>query len=505
MSALQQKKFYITTAIDYPNGRPHMGHALEKVVSDCYARWYQFKGHQSKLLTGTDENGQKLIESAKKENLETQTFVDQNVMVFKELCQKLNIHYSDFIRTTEKRHAEKCVEFWNKLSLSGDIYFGVYSGNYCLQCESFYTETQAPDGTCPAHHTQLTKKEEAGYFLKLSKYRDFILDHFKAHPDFIVPRSSYNEMLSRLESEELRDLPISRPNEGWGIVVPTPKGHEHEQKFVMYTWFDALINYYSALNKDDEARFWPADVHVIGKDIAWFHTIIWPIMLKGMNLALPKQVYVHGMILAEDGKKMSKSLGNVIDPFTMLEKYPLDSFRYYLLRAIPAQSDGKFSEKELVDKHNAELGNSFGNLIMRVIKLYLKNNDPAVDATDVTQDVFFQEYYEKMSAHMDAREHNKALEVLLESINSMNQYVNTKEPWKLKENKRELKQVVYNCLYSIHAIALLMTAFLPDTATNALIPLGKKLHSFETFIFGESYQLSDPTPLFPKIDPPAPV
>jgi len=489
------KQFYITTAIDYPNGNPHMGHALEKVVSDAYARWYKFLGYDSRLLTGTDENGQKLIEAAEKAGMKTKEYVDQNSVIFKKLCTDLNMNYADFIRTTETRHADVCTTLWKKLEAKGDVYFGVYSGNYCLACESFYTETQAPENICPAHGTQLSKKEEEGYFFKLSKYQKWIIDHIKSHPNFIVPRSSYNEMLSRLEGDDLRDLPISRPNEGWGIEVPG------NTKFVMYTWFDALINYYSALDEKTK-KYWPADVHVIGKDIAWFHTVIWTIMLQAAELPIHKQVYVHGMILAEDGKKMSKSLGNVVDPFEMLSKYSVDSFRYYLLRAIPAQSDGRFSEKELIDKHNAELGNSFGNLIMRVLKLYLKANDPHLTGDNVKQEVFFDEYFTKMKEHMDHREHNKALEALWEGVNSMNQYVNTKEPWKLKEDKEALRAVVYNCVYSIHAISVLMSPFLPTTAKLALEPIGKVVTSFEEVKFGTSYDLIEPQPLFPKIELP---
>ena len=491
------EKFYITTAIDYPNGIPHMGHALEKITSDAYARWYKFLGFETYFLTGTDENGQKLLESAKAAGIATQEYVDANSAKFKKLCKDLNVSNNDFIRTTEPRHKNVCHELWTKLEKKGDVYFGVYSGQYCLACESFYTETQAANNICPAHNTQLIKKEEEGYFFKMSSYQDWIISYIKTHPSFIVPQSSYNEMLSRLEGDKLRDLPISRPNENWGIPVPG------NPKFVMYTWFDALINYYSAIAHTDKENFWPASMHVIGKDIAWFHTVVWPIMLHAADMAIPKQVYVHGMILAEDGKKMSKSLGNVVDPNDMLAKYPLDSFRYYLLRAIPAQNDGRFSEKELIEKHNAELGNSYGNLIMRVLKLYLKDNAPTLDGKDITQEVNFDEYFKKMKDHMNKREHNRALEVLWEGVNSMNQYVNTKEPWKLKEDKAALKQVVYNCVHSIHALSTLLSPFLPDTALKALAPLGVQLGSFKDVKFGSiTYELTEPTPLFPKIDLP---
>lgn len=490
-------KFYITTAIDYPNGVPHMGHALEKIISDSYARWHTFLGNETYFLTGTDENGQKLLESARAANIPPKEYVDMNSAKFKKLCIDLNISNNDFIRTTEKRHIDVCNELWAKLEKKGDIYFGIYSGQYCLACESFYTETQAPDNICPAHNTPLTKKEEEGYFFKMGSYQDWIISYIKTHSNFIVPHSSHNEMLSRLQGDTLRDLPISRPNEGWGIPVP---GND---KFVMYTWFDALINYYSAIVHTDKEKFWPAGMHVIGKDIAWFHTVIWPIMLHSAGIALPHQVYVHGMILSEDGKKMSKSLGNVVDPNEMLAKYPLDSFRYYLLRAIPAQHDGRFSEKELIEKHNAELGNSFGNLIMRVLKLYLKNNEPTLNGEGVTQEVNFDDCFKKMKEHMEKCEHNRALEALWEGINGMNQYVNTKEPWKLKDDKMALKQVVYNCVYSIHTLSTLLSPFLPHTANEALKPLGVKLGKFEDIKFGSiTYELTEPMPLFPKIDLP---
>lgn len=487
-------KFYVTTAIDYPNGAPHMGHAYEKIVADAYARWNRFLGNETYFLTGTDENGQKLIESAKAAGEETGPYVDKQVLKFKELIAKLNISNNDFIRTTEKRHEDVCKKLWNQLSEGGEIYAGKYSGKYCLACESFYTELQAPEGICPEHHKPLTLKEEEGYFFKLSNYHTWIVDHLKANPEFVVPKSKYNEILSRLEGEPLRDLAISRPNQGWGVEVPT------DNKFVMYTWFDALINYYSALG-ENEQKFWPASMHVIGKDILWFHSVIWPCMLKAANIPLPKQVYVHGMILAEDGKKMSKSLGNGVDPMEMVAKYPVESFRYYLLRAISAGSDGAFSEKELIQKHNSELGNDLGNLIMRVVKLSLKIIDPIVDGSGVKQEIDLSETFNKMKSSMLACEHNRALDALWESINRLNQYVNEKEPWKLKEDPESFKTVVYNCLFGIQSVAYLISAFLPETAAGLLLPLGVKMGGIDDLKFGEiKYELSNPEALFPKIE-----
>jgi methionyl-tRNA synthetase len=317
--------FYITTAIDYPNGAPHMGHAYEKIVTDFYARYYRLMGADTHFLTGTDENGQKLKTSAEKNDMETMAFVNKNVDVFKDLCEKLNISNNDFIRTTEDRHKAVVHEIWTKLQEKDLIYVGEYTGYYCDDCESFYTENQLEEGNkCPHHHKELPLKTEKGYFFKLSQFQDWLIEFHEANPTFIIPYTSRKEILSRLK-DEVRDLSVSRPNQGWGIEVPG------DDKFVIYTWFDALINYYSALSSD-QMKYWPASCHVIGRDITWFHTIIWPSILKALDIEPPKHVYVHGMILDEEGRKMSKSLGNGVDPYEMLKKYDVDLFRFYLIK-----------------------------------------------------------------------------------------------------------------------------------------------------------------------------
>lgn len=488
------KTFYITTAIDYPNGTPHMGHAYEKVVTDAYARWYRFLGYDVHFLTGTDENGQKLIESAKSAGLETGPFVDTQVQKFKELCADLRLSHDDFIRTTEDRHHKVAQSFWKKLEEKGDVYSGKYSGQYCLHCESFYTELQAPEGLCPDHKTKLELKEEEGFFFKLSSYQDWILNTLKGNPSLVTPKSAYNEILSRLQGENLRDLAISRPGAGWGVPVP---GRED---YVMYTWFDAVINYYSALSTEQQ-KYWPADLHVIGKDILWFHSVFWPCMLHALDLPLPKQVYVHGMILAADGRKMSKSLNNGVDPQEILKKYPLDSFRYYLLKNIPANGDGAFSEQELIDKHNNELGNDFGNLLMRVIKLAQKTITGPISAPQATPLLNFSETLTKMQESMEKREHNRAMDALWEAVNKVNQFVNDSEPWKHKNDPELFHGVVFQCLYGIHQVSLLMQAFLPQTAAISLDYLGQKAQDFGSLVFGEiSYDLKTPESLFPKLE-----
>lgn len=486
--------FYITTAIDYPNGTPHMGHAYEKIITDAYARWYRSLGYTTHFLTGTDENGQKLIESAAKANQSTQDFVDEQVAKFRELCAHLNLSHDDFIRTTEKRHHIVAQDFWNRLEAKGDVYSGKYSGQYCIHCEAFYTETQAPENLCPDHKTPLALKEEEGFFFKLSSYHDWILSTLKANPSLVTPKRAYNEVMSRLEGEPLRDLAISRPSAGWGVPVP------NRDEFVMYTWFDALINYYSALTPE-QMKFWPCDVHVIGKDILWFHSVLWPCMLHSLGIAIPKQVYVHGMILAEDGRKMSKSLNNGVDPEEILKKVPLDSFRYYLLRHIPAGGDGAFSERELIDKHNNELGNDFGNLIMRVVKLAQKSLEGSICAPDKEAPFDFHPTWERMKESMNKREHNRALDALWESINRVNQLVNEKEPWKYKNDPENFPRVIYDCLFGIQSTATLLAPFLPQTAQSALDVLGVKLKSFEDISYGqEVYILTTPEALFPKLE-----
>jgi methionyl-tRNA synthetase len=488
------KSFYITTAIDYPNGSPHMGHAYEKIITDVYARWYRFREYKTHFLTGTDENGQKLIESAQATGQSTQEFVDEQVVKFRKLCTDLNISHDDFIRTTENRHHIVSQDFWTKLEAQGDVYAGKYSGQYCMHCEAFYTETQAPDKICPDHKTPLILKEEEGYFFKLSRYQEWIVSTLKANPQMVTPKRAYNEVLSRLEGESLRDLAISRPSAGWGVPVPG------QPDYVMYTWFDALINYYSALNEEQKS-FWPCDVHVIGKDILWFHAVLWPCMLHALKLPIAKQVYVHGMILAADGRKMSKSLNNGVDPNDILARYPLDSFRYYLLRHIPAGADGAFSERDLIEKHNNELGNDYGNLLMRVIKLAQKSLEGEICAPSKEAPFDFAPLAATIHDFMERREHNRAIDALWEAINKVNQLVNDREPWKFKNDPEQFKNVIYDCLYGIHGTTLLLQAFLPDTSSKALGYLGQNSKSIDQLNYGqEKYVLSTPEALFPKLD-----
>lgn len=493
---MTSKRFYITTAIDYPNGHPHLGHAYEKIITDFYARYYRLKGYDVFFLTGTDENGQKLKKSAQEASVHVMDFVDRNVEVFQDLCLRLELTHDDFIRTTQLRHKQCSQNFWAKLLSLGLIYKGEYSGYYCLDCETFYTQAQLIEGKCPAHHKELPVVKEVGYFFKLSQFQDFLLSMIQANPNFIVPSKSRKEILSRLQGDELRDLSISRKNEGWGIEIP------NDPDYVMYTWFDALINYYSALDNDFKQSYWPASVHVIGKDITWFHTVIWPAILKAMDLPLPYQVYVHGMVLAEDGRKMSKSLGNGVDPFVMMDKYPLDSFKFYILSSIPAHSDGSFSEQELIDRHNSTLANDFGNLVMRAVKLTLKKIGPTCQGQSEFRCAFDFELLEKeFHGFVERFEHNKAIDRLWEEIYKTNQYINNSEPWKIKEDTLELRNILYNCLFALHSFAYYLTPVMPQISQKIYNVLGLTPNQNPIGQFGiEHYHLTEPEILFVKIE-----
>ncbi len=489
------QRFMITTAIDYPNGSPHMGHAYEKIVADTYARWHRLLGYETFFLTGTDENGQKLVKAAEVEGRPTPDYVDEQVQKFRHLCDKLSLSHDDFIRTTELRHRETCYDFWSRLKAKGDIYFGDYEGLYCVACESFYTETQIEGGICPVHGTALEKVKEKGYFFRLSAYADWVKGIIMSDKSRVCPASVRKEMLNRIEKEPIRDLSISRPNQGWGIPVPD------DSNYVIYTWFDALINYVSAVADDKRASFWPASMHVIGKDIVWFHTVIWFSILKAVDKPLPEQVYVHGMVLGEDGRKMSKTLQNGVDPEWVLSHFPLDSFRYYLLRAIPSGLDGAFVRKDLVARHNSELANDLGNLVSRVVKLAMKKWVPSISAEGLNQNLETAHVAPRMEQAMKAREHHRALEFLWELVGKTNEYLNQMEPWKKAGDSSEFRTCMVNALYSISVISVYLDPFMPSIAKKMKEILGRPDLQPKNLAFQQMrLDLQDPPPLFPKIE-----
>ncbi|MBU3923492.1 MAG: methionine--tRNA ligase, partial [Nanoarchaeota archaeon] len=431
-------KFYITTAIDYVNAPPHIGHAFEKVLADALARYHRNKGDKTFYLTGTDENAQKNAEAAKEAGIPTQKFVDQNSKIFIKLCKTLNLSNDSFIRTTESHHKKIAQEIFQKVYDKGDIYKGNYEGLYCQGCEEFKTEKDLVDGKCPEHNKAPQLISEPAYFFKLSKYKTELE---KFIPNYIVPKSKAKEILSRLKEQGLKDLCVSRTNLDWGIDSPIDKDYK------IYVWFDALINYISGA-KDN----WPADVHVVGKGINWFHSVIWPAMLMSAGIELPKKLLVHGY-LTFNGKKISKSLGNTIDPRELAKKYPIDSIRYNLLRGSTFE-DFDFSEKELVDRHNNELANKLGNLVSRTSALAEKYG------IEKTPNILLKKLNtKKIDEHFNNLEPDKALSEIFAFIDACNEFVQSKKPWETHD-----KKVLYQLVEAIREIAKLLEPFIPESA-----------------------------------------
>jgi methionyl-tRNA synthetase len=433
-----EKKFYVTTAIDYVNGRPHIGHAFEKVIADALVRWKKLQGQDTYFLTGTDENAQKNATVAKEQGRDIKEFVDENSKVFIELCDKLNIGYDRFIRTTEEDHVKKSQEIFKQVYEKGDIYKGQYEGLYCSGCESFVTEKDLIDGKCPEHNEEPEKISEEAYFFKMSEYESRIKEFIK---NYIVPESRKNEISSRIEQQGIRDLCVSRKNLDWGIDNPIDDSHK------IYVWFDALINYISGGSTN-----WPADVHVIGKGINWFHSVIWPSILMSAEFKLPKKLLVHGY-LNIGGEKMSKSLGNVIDPIELIEKYGSDAVRYALLRCSTFE-DSEFSENILIERYNNELANKLGNLVSRVSTLAEKYG---IDSSEETLIKKLNE--EKINNYFESFELDKALGEIFSFIDVCNEYIQERKPWETKD-----KKVLGELVASIREIAKLLSPFVPESA-----------------------------------------
>lgn len=495
--------FYITTAIDYPNGKPHCGHAFEKIIADTYARWSRFQSIPTKFLTGTDENGQKLQISAEKLGFDNvQNFVDQNSQAFRDLCDRMDITYDYFIRTTQAEHITTAQKLWGKLKSNGDIYFDHYEGEYCYDCEAFHPESsQVEKGICPVHHKPLTFLKEEGYFFKTSKYSRWIEDHIRSNESFIFPKASRDEMLGRLKANPIRDTSISRLSKGWGVPVPG------DEKHVMYTWFDAVINYFTPVDHGFfEGKYWPPDVHVIGKDITYFHTVLWPIMLHACGIDLPKQVHVHGMLVDADGKKMSKSIGNVVDPEELFKLFPKDSIRYYLLRHVSSGMDGRISLDMLAARNNAELANSLGNLVNRGVKLSLKRigNEvgPQFEGKDFPMEIDLDALIRpKLIESMASSQHHKALDIIWEGVTELNTYLNDKEPWRIKDNPESFYKIMYQCLHGLRVIAHWLVPFLPEASKQIQDYLGVTgERTMQAGIQPQTYLLTDPKPLFARVD-----
>jgi len=435
---MANKKFYITTAIAYVNARPHIGYAFEEVLADAIARWHRQKGEKVWFLTGTDENAQKNVIAAEEKGISTKKFIEENSKVFIKLCKELNISNDDFIRTTEERHKKTVQSIFKKTYDKGDIYEGKYEGLYCQGCECFVTEKDLVDGKCPEHNKKPIVLSEDAYFFKLSKYKDKIEKFVK---NYIIPEARKKEILTRLKEEGLKDLCVSRTNLDWGIDSPIDK------KFKVYVWFDALVNYISAANGN-----WPADLHVVGKGINWFHSVIWPAILLSSGYELPKKLLVHGYLNLK-GQKISKSLGNVIDPLELVKKYGADSVRYSLLKCSVFE-DFDFSEEILIERHNNELANKLGNLVSRVAALIEKYG------TEKTENKLIKRLkLKEIEKHFENYEIDRALNEIFAFIDSCNEYVQDKKPWETHD-----KKVLYELAESIREIGKLLFPFIPATS-----------------------------------------
>lgn len=466
-----KKPFYITTPIYYPSANLHIGHAYCSVMADTAARLKRLQGYDVMFLTGTDEHGQKIEEIAKKNNISPKEYVDKVVDGIKDLWKLMDISYDRFIRTTDAYHEKAIQGIFKKLYENGDIYKGSYEGMYCTPCESFWTETQLVDGKCPDCGREVEKSSEEAYFFRLSKYQDKLLDLFENNPEFLEPQSRRNEMINNFIKPGLEDLCVSRTSFKWGIPV------DFDPKHVVYVWIDALFNYVTAMgygsdNESDYAKYWPADIHLVGKEIVRFHTIIWPAMLMSLGMPLPKKVLGHGWLVL-DGGKMSKSKGNVVDPVILCERYGVDAIRYFLLREIPFGSDGTFSNEALINRINADLANDLGNLVSRTAAMadkYFGGVIPAQREKGEFDDELISLALESCKAvedEMQTLQFNNALTALWRLISKTNKYIDETAPWMLakdEKNKNRLAAVMYNLCESIRIISILITPFMPNTA-----------------------------------------
>ena len=489
---MERKKFYITTPIYYPSAEFHIGHCYTTIIADALARYKRLSGYDVFFQTGTDEHGQKIEKKAEEKGVTPKEYVDPIIENAKDLWEKLGISYDYFIRTTDEDHCKRVQEIFKKMYDKGDIYKGEYKGLYCTPCESFWTESQLDEnGKCPDCHRDVHEVSEEAYFFKLSKYQDRLVKYYEDNPTFIQPESRKNEMLNNFIKPGLEDLCVSRTSFNWGIPVSFDKKH------VIYVWVDALSNYITSLGYPDTLddkykKYWPADLHLVGKEIVRFHTIIWPCMLMSLEVPLPKQVFGHGWLII-DGGKISKSLGNYKDPREYINTYGVDAVRYYALREVPFGNDGNFSEDLLIARTNADLVNTLGNLVNRTIAMDKKYFDSKVENPGVVESVDDSLIsYAKMlpslvESKMNALKVNEALEDIFELLKRSNKYIDETTPWVLAkdESKKErLQTVLYNLLESIRISAILLRAFIPSTSDKIFKMLNTKNIEFDTLEFG---------------------
>ncbi len=505
-----KEKFYITTPIYYPSANFHIGHCYTTVIADAIARYKRLTGYDVFFQTGTDEHGEKIEKKAKEANITPKEYVDKIIEDAKDLWKSLNISYDYFIRTTDTNHERRVQKIFKQLYEQGDIYKGKYTGLYCVPCESFWTESQLVDGKCPDCGRDIKLVSEEAYFFKLSKYQDKLVKYYEEHPDFILPISRKNEMLNNFINPGLEDLCVSRTSFTWGIPV------DFDSKHVVYVWVDALSNYITSLgypeNNELMEKYWPADLHLVGKEIVRFHVIIWPCILMALGLPLPHQVFGHGW-LKIDGGKISKSLGNYQDPREYINAYGIDAVRYYVLREVPFGSDGNFSVEALISRTNSDLANTLGNLVNRTISMEHKYFNGLVKKESINEEIdneliaSVSNLKNIVEEKMNGLKVNEAIEEIMEVLRKCNKYIDETTPWLLAKDetkKDRLASVLYNLLETIRICAILLNPFIPDTSNKILEQLNTKETSYSSINeFGkleDNLKLNEPKILFNRIE-----
>ena len=502
-----KEKYYISTAIAYTSGKPHIGNTYEIVLADAIARYKRLKGYDVYFQTGTDEHGEKIELKAKEENLKPQEFVDKISSQIKEIWDLMNTSYDNFVRTTDPKHEKVVKHIFQKMYDKGDIYKGEYVGLYCTPCESFWTESQLVDGKCPDCGRDVHESHEEAYFFRLSKYQKKLEQYIEEHPEFIQPESRKNEMLNNFIKPGLQDLCVSRTSFSWGIPV------DMDPKHVVYVWLDALTNYITNIGYDvdtqDEMfkKYWPADLHLIGKDIVRFHSIYWPCFLWSLDLELPKQIFGHPWLLMSDDK-MSKSKGNIIYADELVNLFGVDAVRYYLLHEIPYASDGNITYELLIERINGDLANVLGNLVQRTITMGNKyfegivNNKQKQESVDDNLIKVINDLDKNIDAKMDKLEVSSSISEIFNLLRLSNKYIDETTPWILAKDtnqKDRLETVIYNLLESIRVSALCLEPYLPETSTKIL----EQINNYQkerAYLDNNKYELKEPTPLFKRID-----
>ena len=506
-----KEKFYISTAIAYASAKPHIGNTYEIVLADSIARYKRLLGYDVYFQTGTDEHGEKIEIKAREKGIQPQEYVDENSLEVRKIWDVMNTSYDKFIRTTNASHKEMVAKIFKKLYDQGDIYKGTYQGLYCTPCESFWTETQLVDGKCPDCGREVHVAEEEAYFFKLSNYSKRLEDYIETHPEFIKPESRKNEIVNNFIKPGLQDLCVSRTSFDWGIPV------SFDDKHVIYVWIDALSNYITFLGYDVDGnhseefkKYWPADIHLIGKDILRFHTIYWPIMLMALNLPLPKQVFGHPWVLFGNDK-MSKSKGNILYADDLVKEFGVDAIRYYLLHEIPYSNDGSITYELIIDRINSDLANILGNLVNRTISMCQKYfNGIVYEPTTYTElDLELRDMVmslpSKVKVKMDDLRVAEAIDEIFDVLRRCNKYIDETTPWVLakEQNEERLKTVLYTLLESIRSCAVMLQPFLPDTADEIFKQLNTENRYIDSINFkgmDPLIKLNEPTPLFLRID-----